>query len=229
MSVKSSGIPNQNKRVRIYVGNLNPQISKYDLKYLFQKYGKILDIKYKRSVASIVFGDSEDASQAITDLNGTLVKGTRIIVSKSYIKPIENNKLSNEENDIIKNWKTRDVVKWLNDIGLSQYGEKFFQHEIDGNALLRLSVEDLKELGITKIGHRKWFEACKDRVRNRKRTRDESLLDESPDRLTKKQKLCNNSSIMNDDSKNMESDSSDVEIIEVPKKPPIVIEVSDDD
>jgi predicted ATPase/class 3 adenylate cyclase len=48
-----------------------------------------------------------------------------------------------------------DVTRWLNEIGLPQYVELFRAHNIDRDVLSSLTVEDLKELGIASLGHRK--------------------------------------------------------------------------
>jgi class 3 adenylate cyclase len=48
-----------------------------------------------------------------------------------------------------------DVTRWLNEIGLPQYVELFRANNIDGDVLSSLTVEDLKELGVASLGHRK--------------------------------------------------------------------------
>jgi len=44
---------------------------------------------------------------------------------------------------------------WLERQGLSQYADSFIQNEIDADGLLTLTEEDLYQLGVTKLGHRK--------------------------------------------------------------------------
>jgi class 3 adenylate cyclase/tetratricopeptide (TPR) repeat protein len=48
-----------------------------------------------------------------------------------------------------------DVAEWLRDLGLEQYAPAFRANDIDGEVLRRLTVEDLRELGVTSIGHRR--------------------------------------------------------------------------
>jgi len=48
-----------------------------------------------------------------------------------------------------------DVAEWLRGLGLEQYAPAFRDNDIDGEILLRLSAEDLRELGIASIGHRR--------------------------------------------------------------------------
>ena len=48
-----------------------------------------------------------------------------------------------------------DIVAWLTDLGLERYAEQFAANEIDEKILRDLSGEDLKELGVSALGHRK--------------------------------------------------------------------------
>ena len=47
------------------------------------------------------------------------------------------------------------VADWLRSLGLEQYEPAFRANEIDDKVLPRLTAEDLKELGITVVGHRR--------------------------------------------------------------------------
>ena len=47
-----------------------------------------------------------------------------------------------------------DLGDWLRSLGLGKYEAAFRENEIDKSVLLRLSAEDLKELGVTALGHR---------------------------------------------------------------------------
>ncbi|XP_050725765.1 diacylglycerol kinase eta-like isoform X3 [Eriocheir sinensis] len=53
----------------------------------------------------------------------------------------------------VREWGTEEVAGWLDTLLLSEYQESFFSHDIRGAELLNLERRDLKELGITKIGH----------------------------------------------------------------------------
>jgi class 3 adenylate cyclase/tetratricopeptide (TPR) repeat protein len=48
-----------------------------------------------------------------------------------------------------------NVAKWLADLGLGQYEAAFATNAIDDEVLRQLTAEDLTELGITAIGHRR--------------------------------------------------------------------------
>ena len=48
-----------------------------------------------------------------------------------------------------------DVARWLRNIGLEQYEAAFRQNEIDETILPRVTAEDLKDLGVSIVGHRR--------------------------------------------------------------------------
>jgi len=48
-----------------------------------------------------------------------------------------------------------DLDKWLTGIGLGQYSSLFRSNDIDEALLRRLTAEDLRELGVASLGHRK--------------------------------------------------------------------------
>ncbi|HEX9449513.1 MAG TPA: adenylate/guanylate cyclase domain-containing protein, partial [Dongiaceae bacterium] len=48
-----------------------------------------------------------------------------------------------------------DLTSWLTDLGLGQYAEAFAANHIDESLLDQLTGDDLKELGIASLGHRK--------------------------------------------------------------------------
>jgi class 3 adenylate cyclase/tetratricopeptide (TPR) repeat protein len=48
-----------------------------------------------------------------------------------------------------------DVGAWLADLGLGQYAKTFTENEIGEEVLRNLTAEDLKELGVAALGHRK--------------------------------------------------------------------------
>jgi hypothetical protein len=47
-----------------------------------------------------------------------------------------------------------DVRAWLQDHGLGDYAEVFASNDIDAEVLRTLTADDLKELGVTSLGHR---------------------------------------------------------------------------
>ena len=48
-----------------------------------------------------------------------------------------------------------DVVVWLRSLGLAKYEAIFRENEITERVLPSLTAEDLKELGVTALGHRR--------------------------------------------------------------------------
>ncbi|XP_039618544.1 diacylglycerol kinase delta-like isoform X2 [Polypterus senegalus] len=52
-------------------------------------------------------------------------------------------------------WGTEDVAVWLEVLSLCEYKDTFIGHDIRGAELLHLERRDLKDLGVTKVGHMK--------------------------------------------------------------------------
>jgi len=48
-----------------------------------------------------------------------------------------------------------DIADWLRGLGLEQYEAAFRENAIDAGVLRELTADDLRELGITPIGHRR--------------------------------------------------------------------------
>ncbi|KAL4624056.1 connector enhancer of kinase suppressor of ras 3-like [Arapaima gigas] len=57
--------------------------------------------------------------------------------------------------DPVTKWTPRQVVDWMRglDDSLQQYVSNFEQEKINGEQLLKISHQDLEELGVTRIGH----------------------------------------------------------------------------
>ncbi|XP_070538443.1 diacylglycerol kinase delta-like isoform X2 [Ptychodera flava] len=53
----------------------------------------------------------------------------------------------------VKTWGTEEVAGWLDSLSLGEYKENFIKHDVRGSELLILERRDLKELGISKVGH----------------------------------------------------------------------------
>ena len=52
---------------------------------------------------------------------------------------------------------SNSVTEWLEQLGLGHYAEAFTENAIDEHILSDLTDADLKELGVTALGHRKTF------------------------------------------------------------------------
>ncbi len=48
-----------------------------------------------------------------------------------------------------------DVGIWLRGLGLERYQQAFADNEVDALALPHLTAEDLRDIGVTAIGHRR--------------------------------------------------------------------------
>jgi hypothetical protein len=48
-----------------------------------------------------------------------------------------------------------DIVVWLRSLGLGKYEAAFRENDIDETVLPSLTTEDLKELGVVSLGHRR--------------------------------------------------------------------------
>ena len=57
--------------------------------------------------------------------------------------------------DQVTQWGVSEVCCWLENLQLGEYADNFVSHDIRGRELLSLARRDLKELGITKVGHMK--------------------------------------------------------------------------
>ena len=49
----------------------------------------------------------------------------------------------------------QSISAWLQSLGLGQYEQAFIDNDIDLALIARLSEQDLKELGVSSMGHRK--------------------------------------------------------------------------
>jgi hypothetical protein len=48
-----------------------------------------------------------------------------------------------------------DVAAWLRGLGLERYEANFRDNEIDRAVLPKLTADDLKDIGVTAVGHRR--------------------------------------------------------------------------
>ena len=48
-----------------------------------------------------------------------------------------------------------DIAAWLRGLGLEQYEPAFCANEIDERVLPKLTADDLRDLGVTLVGHRR--------------------------------------------------------------------------
>ncbi|KAM6933935.1 LOW QUALITY PROTEIN: diacylglycerol kinase delta [Xenentodon cancila] len=55
----------------------------------------------------------------------------------------------------VHQWGTEEVGAWLDFLSLSEYKDIFMRHDVRGAELIHLERRDLKDLGVTKVGHMK--------------------------------------------------------------------------
>ncbi len=48
-----------------------------------------------------------------------------------------------------------EIGQWLRGLGLQSYEQAFRDHGVDLEVLCRLTAEDLKEIGVQAVGHRR--------------------------------------------------------------------------
>ena len=48
-----------------------------------------------------------------------------------------------------------DIGQWLRDLGLQSYEQAFCDNGVDLEVLRRLTADDLKEIGVSAVGHRR--------------------------------------------------------------------------
>src|SRR5436190_12344576 len=48
-----------------------------------------------------------------------------------------------------------EITNWLRGLGLEQYAPAFHDNAIDGEVLRELTADDLRDLGVTLVGHRR--------------------------------------------------------------------------
>ena len=77
-----------------------------------------------------------------------------------------------------------DIVVWLRSLGLGKYEAAFRENEIDETVLPDLTAEDLKELGVTALGHRRKLlaaiSALRDDACGKKSSEDEPTASSIP-------------------------------------------------
>jgi hypothetical protein len=47
------------------------------------------------------------------------------------------------------------ITEWLHGLGLARYAEAFDENAVDWQTLPKLSPDDLKEIGVVAVGHRR--------------------------------------------------------------------------
>lgn len=102
-------------------------------------------------------GEEESLQQNVMlDLTKRSRSGKFRLVTK--FKKEKNNKNKEVHSNLggpVHLWGTEEVAAWLEHLSLCEYKDIFTRHDIRGSELLHLERRDLKDLGVTKVGHMK--------------------------------------------------------------------------
>ncbi|KAJ7529714.1 hypothetical protein O6H91_15G063000 [Diphasiastrum complanatum] len=103
------------KRVEVFIGNLQRDVTKHDLRSIFGKIGKVMEVRLTRyasgknkGYAFVRYGDPSEAKRAIDELHGSQIRGQPCRVIPS------------EENDLLYlgnidyKWKKENLMEALN-------------------------------------------------------------------------------------------------------------------
>ncbi|KAI6245383.1 hypothetical protein HI914_06593 [Erysiphe necator] len=105
------------------------------------------DEEYERSVrSSLVIATDSEASP--TDSEGLFSNDH---TPTTYDTHISGDKLPET---IITQWTADECADFVSSLGLHQYGDQFLENEIVGEALVALQHDELKQMGVTSVGHR---------------------------------------------------------------------------
>ena len=77
-----------------------------------------------------------------------------------------------------------DIAAWLRGLGLAQYEQAFRDNAIDAAILPELTADDLKDLGVTLVGHRRRLLAAIASLRTESRSVPEPAVREVADTST---------------------------------------------
>ncbi|XP_024608519.1 diacylglycerol kinase delta isoform X4 [Neophocaena asiaeorientalis asiaeorientalis] len=97
-----------------------------------------------------------DEENVMLDLSKRSRSGKFRLVTK--FKKEKNNKNREARSSLgapVHLWGTEEVAAWLEHLSLCEYKDIFTRHDIRGSELLHLERRDLKDLGVTKVGHMK--------------------------------------------------------------------------
>ncbi len=63
-----------------------------------------------------------------------------------------------------------DIAEWLDGLGLGRYAPAFVENEVDWEILSKLTADDLREMGVVAVGHRRrLLAACRTGVQRSER------------------------------------------------------------
>uniref|UniRef100_A0AAV2J637 SAM domain-containing protein n=1 Tax=Knipowitschia caucasica TaxID=637954 RepID=A0AAV2J637_KNICA len=100
--------------------------------------------------------DQSDSESALSDVSkrGRAAK-FRLVPKFKKEKNNRNKETSGSLSLPVHLWSPEEVGQWLEALSLSEYKEIFVRHDVRGAELLGLERRDLKDLGVSKVGHMK--------------------------------------------------------------------------
>ncbi|CAC5384304.1 PABPC [Mytilus coruscus] len=91
----------------VYVKNISIKMSEEELKEMFEPYGKITSVKIETDIKSENFGfgivcytNSDDAQKAVEELNGIIIQGKTLYVSRAQDKSEIHDEMMNKNEEI---------------------------------------------------------------------------------------------------------------------------------
>lgn len=80
--------------------------------------------------------------------------GVQMATQQSFSSPTESEFSEDDGPDSVKNWDEDQVCEYLRSVKCGDYERLFRKHHINGENLLEMDKEVLKEIGIDKVGDR---------------------------------------------------------------------------
>ncbi|KAM9274466.1 diacylglycerol kinase kappa isoform 3-T3 [Morus bassanus] len=120
------------------------------LSVLGQELQRLLDIHWLGPIAH-----PAEEPGFLQESTGSANKGSfklRLNIPKPRKDKVQKQKTNSALPD---KWGAEEVAAWLEALGLGEYRDIFVRHDIQGSELILLERRDLKDLGITKVGHMK--------------------------------------------------------------------------
>ena len=71
-----------------------------------------------------------------------------------------------------------DIGAWLRELGLERYEKAFHDSAIDAEILPNISAEDLRDIGVTSVGHRRKLLGAVARLKNLSTSVEGELTDQ---------------------------------------------------
>ncbi|XP_066202444.1 diacylglycerol kinase delta isoform X5 [Saccopteryx leptura] len=96
--------------------------------------------------------EPSDEENVMSDLSKRSRSGKFRLVTK-FKKNSKNRDVHSSLGAPVHLWGTEEVAAWLEHLSLCEYKDIFTRHDIRGSELLHLERRDLKDLGVTKVGH----------------------------------------------------------------------------